>query len=414
MNFSKKLLLNYFLVIFSPIVGVIFSFLKMDRKHQGNYIFLISFFSAALMTSLPPYQDFYRRFYETYNAYGASTTYAQAISGHVDILYYVLALTIKKLGLPFFYAPVFIVFLTVFNHLTALKIALRNKDHLNENVIRNSYFIYFCFINILVVGLGLRMGWAVSLASLSISSLFFDSKNKNVKFLLLGILSVLTHFSMLIVILVAVSSQFIKLNRKLVPLMILMSFSFGKILIPWLLGNFSLGGLSQYALNGYINNDTFADRSTNANEIIVNTYNYVVISIIIFYSFFNEDKNNVTLNKYSNFVSVYLCICFLFSGFYIAFNRYLVESGIFFYIILYLMSPSNKFIIIKKLILIIAVFNLVFSNIYLQRRPILLGEMWNSAILSPLLFITKSESDFEYKLKFINDEGDWIGHELGK
>lgn len=44
----------------------------------------------------------------------------------------------------------------------------------------------------------------------------------------------------------------------------------------------------------------------------------------------------------------------------------------------------------------------------------MLGGMWESLVTPPILYLERSEADFEGKLKFINSDGDWIGHELGK
>lgn len=410
MKISIAQIRSFILIMLLPVVGFVSTFLNIRKNNQKFSIFLISLFTAVIMIQLPPFQDLSRRFTETYNMYSPITTYRQAISGHVDIIFYVLSLTLKKLNIPFFYASVIVVFSSVFNHLKAVNLVISATKETKNNKIRALYFIYFCFINILVIGLGLRMGWAVSFTVLGVTSYYFSKSKRLLKSSLLLILASLTHFAMILVGAILVMSCFIKLKRKYLVFFLFLSLSVGKVAIPFLLNNFSLGGLSNYALAGYINNDAFANRSTNQNEIIVNFYNYGMIIIILSFAF---SRLNDVNEKFLNFIMNYLICCFLFSSFYIAFNRYLVETGIFFYL---LSLFSNRAVCNKYMALffVLAMLNAVFANIYLQRRPILLGEMWTALYTPPIILLQRSEKDFEEKFKFLNETGDWIGHEIGK
>ncbi|MNW04978.1 hypothetical protein D3C71_2011580 [compost metagenome] len=57
-------------------------------------------------------------------------------------------------------------------------------------------------------------------------------------------------------------------------------------------------------------------------------------------------------------------------------------------------------------------YNLI-ENIYVPRRPIMLGQMWQSFYKTPLLNLFYGEQEYEQYLQFINrDSGEWIGHEM--
>jgi hypothetical protein len=57
-------------------------------------------------------------------------------------------------------------------------------------------------------------------------------------------------------------------------------------------------------------------------------------------------------------------------------------------------------------------YNLI-ENIYVPRRPIMLGQMWQQFYKTPLLNLFYGEQDYEQYLRVINrDSGEWIGHEM--
>jgi len=402
---------TFILIMLIPLCGGISAFYEMKKKNQTVNIFFISLFSALMVMLIPPYQDLFRRFLETYNTYTYLTSYKDAISGHVDVVYYILTLTLKKMDIPFFYVSVIVVFSSIYNHLTALKLALNTFDDIDESKIKYYYFFYYCFINILIIALGIRMGWGVSFAILGVSFFYFSKRNAKSKGVLCLFIASLVHFSMIFILLILVLASFIKVSKKSIPLLLFISITFGNIFIPWLLSHFSFWGLSNYALSGYIDNDSFAETTDNLHQKIVNYYSYLMIALFLIVAFFNERES---LRNYNSFLTIYLCACFLFSSFYIVFNRYFVEAGVYFYIISLLATNKSGFRKYISVFIIISSLNLMFSTLYLQRRSIMLGEMWKSLITPPVLYLYRDESDFESKLKYINDGGDWIGHELGR
>lgn len=253
------------------------------------------------------------------------------------------------------------------------------------------------------------MGWAVSFAVRGVVSYFFIETRKWRTSIPLLLFSALIHFSMFYVIAIFIASNFIKISKKLLPVCLVLSLVFGKTIIPIVLGKFGFGGLSEYALDGYINNSTFANQGDSTHEFIVYAYYYLVVAAMTVYYFLFSDRKD---HKYTNFLCIYISSCFLLSSFYVAFNRYFVETGVYFYIV---GIASMNDIYIKRakyLILLLAVFNLSFANIYLQRRPILFGNMWVSLFKPPVLYAFRTEKDFEDKLQYVNLDGNWIGHDI--
>ncbi|WP_294912390.1 EpsG family protein [Tatumella sp. UBA2305] len=411
MRINIKIFRSFILIMLCPFLGFLGVIGNLNRKNQGVSIALISLFSGIMVTMIPPYQDLSRRFYETYNIYGDSTTFSEAVQGHVDVIYYLLTLLIKKAGLPFYYVSVIIVTSSVFNHLSALKMAVNKNYDASDSKLKYYYIFYLSFVNIIVIALGLRMGWGVSFVIIGVSTYFFSNGKNTVKSISLLIIACLVHFAMIFAFMILIVSFVIKIQKKHVPLLVAASIMSGKLIVPYILGNFSLGGISQYAINGYVDNASFADTSTNLHENMVNYYNYVLAAVCLIFSFTHENEST---RKYNSFVSLYISGCFLFSSFYIAFNRYFIEMGIYFYLISFLLSKRKSLEKYVTFIFVFSLLNLSFSTIYLQRRPIMLGEMWKSLVTPPVFYLERNEADFEGKLKYINSDGNWIGHELGK
>lgn len=408
MSNVRKPLAGFVLVMTIPLVAFFYIFIGIRGGNEKRMIILLSILSGFLVYYVPPFQDLSRRFYQTYNEYNIYTSYREVLLSHVDILYYIITLFFKKNGIPFFLVSVLAVVSSVYCHLRAIENILKHKKQ--EKNKGYYYFFYYSFINILIIALGIRMGWGVSLAIYSVSIFFFEDKKK-VKFIVYMLLSITMHFSMIFIFIILLLSCFLKINKKFILIFIILSFAFGKVIVPWLFNSFSFGNLSSYALNGYINNESFVVQTNNTNEMIVNIYHYIFIAFMLIVSFKNEDVN---FKSYYNFVYVYLCCAFLFSSFYIVFNRYIFESGIYFYILCLTATNSRGFERLKNILLFLAIFNLCFSTVYLQRRPIMLGEMWKSLITPPVLLLNYTENDFENLLKYIGSDGNWIGHELGK
>ena len=105
MKISKSGVFSLVLSFLFPLLSVVFSFVKIERRNYRLMNLAISFSVFSIMLTIPPYQDLYRRYIENYLVYGPQTSYTEAITGHVDVLMYVVLLFMKQHDIPFYIFP---------------------------------------------------------------------------------------------------------------------------------------------------------------------------------------------------------------------------------------------------------------------------------------------------------------------
>lgn len=370
-------------------------------------ILLISFFVFFFVITVPPFQDLYRRYMENYILYNSDTSYSAAFSGHYDFIFYAICLFFKKNGIAFFYISSIFTSLSVYMTLMSLfDLYLNNRDEkITSITYRNAFVILFLFINILVIALGLRFGLAVALTLRACTSGL--ACNKNTRAYVLFVLSCLTHFSMIFVFMIYIASKFVRIKSYLVIPFSIICAVFGGAILPFILSRFNLLGLSEYVTTGYVDGN-LANSSTNTNAIIISLFNYLLVLIFGIYHLTRPTWNKA----FANFINVFYVSTFLIIISFTAFNRYFIGVGTFFLIIRLLSDCNFKNYVFKQLIIFIAVFNFLFTNIYVQRRPILLAQMWTGLYTPMPLRLTYNMHDFNAYLRHINSDGDWIGHEI--
>ncbi len=144
---------------------------------------------------------------------------------------------------------------------------------------------------------------------------------------------------------------------------------------------------------------------------------FVQYTILLFLFVSTMKKTKYLSNdKFDNFLNVLLVVCFSLTISITVFNRFLTMIIMYLLLIRYFMSSSfiRKPAIITVGLIALIFYNSIFINIYVQRRPFLLGEMWKSYYTPTVLNLDYGMDDFNGYLKKINSDGDWIGHELGK
>lgn len=410
MTLSKKSLLGFVFVFITPFVGLLFSFSSMSYKKNKLSILSISLFTVSFIWFVPPYQDLYRRFYETYFVYNDSLGLLQAIYGHVDFLFYLMAYFFKINNIPFFIIPVIAASTSVYLFLTSLSIIFeRSRVEIESSRLKIAYFIAFCFVNIIVIALGIRFGWAAAISIYGVVALIFEKKY--LKGYSILIIATTLHFSMILIIMAVVFSRFFRVKRSKLVLFCIILISFSNLILPIVISHITIFGIDHYAQNGYVDGK-FAAVDTTLNSLIVAGWRYV-LAIFMIYIYCKSNKNpEKELKDFENFIFIYICIsCCTFMS-YIAFNRYITEIGLQLYVLLFLSSIGVYKKLVLNAILILSIINLLFNNIYLQRRPIALGEMWRGIYTPVILRYNYSEQDFERYLTKIDSAGDWIGHEL--
>ncbi len=142
MKISKDLPLLFIASMLNPFIAILGSIFLFNKKNAKGIIIILSLIVFFITIKIPPWQDLYRRFLDTYMLYNESTTYMDAIRGHVDILFYVNALLFYKIGLPFYFIPALYSSLSFYLFATTILNVMGKKRRLQvtiEHQILNCY-----------------------------------------------------------------------------------------------------------------------------------------------------------------------------------------------------------------------------------------------------------------------------------
>lgn len=413
MKLSRVGCFSCFLAFIFPIGGLLVALFKIDKKNATIMNIAISIAVFSIITTIPPYQDLYRRYLDTYLLYGNSTTYTEAISGHVDVLMYIVSLFLKKHDIPFYIFPAFQASIVSFLFLSSIKDFVDSLD-INYRESNYAFIISFLFINLIAGALGLRFYLAVALCTKSLTLFFFRSKSKTAYVLML--LSVLFHFSLIFPIAAFFASRFIRINTKFVPILFIVGFLVGTIFFEYILNTGILGFVGTYIKAGYIDFSGNAEIDTKGNALIVTIWRYLVLLIIYIPCYLARKRESLATEpakSYINFVGIFLITTSLTSISATAFNRYMISVGSFLVLINFFIVVKDRLkYFLKVSFLSIFLLNFVFQNIYLQRRPILLGEMWTGLYMPVPVAITRTDYEFKILLNQIDSDGDWVKDKL--
>lgn len=405
---NKNFLLGFILTTLIPIAGVIYTLIKVNKKNKSAMVFNIAFFAFLMILNLNPYQDLYRRYTENYLPYNSETTYYQAIAGHIDILFYIMSLTAKKLDINFAIIP------AISSAISIALFMLSSMSGLNEKTKNTTArWIFLCSFLIYPIfefALGVRWGLAASLALYSYFCCIAIGKKKK-GFLFLA-LAIMTHASMVIIIPAFILSGMIRLNRLWFLILSITMFFVSAYILPFVLGN--LGSVGGYFTSGYAENDGMNNIS-NRNEIIVTGLSFLrafFFAFLILRNWSNQSMD-VDYRRKRNFVLFLFLFCCLSAMSIVAFRRYVNDLFFFFLLCVYfsLCFKTNR---LNRFVIVISVVSFLFKGVYLQRRPIEFSEAWVGLYKPAPLYILINPNDYHDKLRFLNGNGDWIGHEIGK
>jgi len=410
-SISKDFLLSLFLVSIIPLVGYAWSLLKLRRSNARLLILAVCFFDFFLALKVPPYQDLFRRYTETYYSYYPGMSLWNALEGKIDFLFYINSFVFYKLKLPFFLIPAIYSSLTVYNiYSSYLKIYDNSISVIGENKSRFliASIVVISFVNVVGIATTLRFGFAASMMINGIIEFYFGKKRKSY---LLAATSILMHASMIIPAFSVLAASFLKINRLSTILLSVICLGISNVLIKYILISFNPFGLGTYFLVGYVDS-SWASFSTDISTLFFISVQYIVI----LYFFLNTMKSAAINKGYANFINVFAVICFSLTISITVFNRFFNGMFLYFLMFYYLNSKSyiSKHYIIKIALIGLIFYNLLFINVYVQRRPIMLGRMYTALYTPPIMNIFYTMTDFNNYLKKINGKGDWIGHELGK
>lgn len=408
LKLNNKYLLGFILTSLMPMVGVIYTLIKVDKKNKSAMIFNIAFFTFLMILNLSPYQDLYRRYTENYLPYNSETTYSQAISGHIDILFYIVSLAVKKIGLSFAIIPAISSAISIALFMLS---SMSGVDEKTKNTTVRWFFLCsFLIYPIFEFALGIRWGLAASLALYSYFCCMATGRKK--KGILFLALAVMTHASMIILIPAIILSGVIKINRLWFLTLSITMFFVSTYILPFVLSN--LGAVGGYFTSGYAENDGMND-IVNRNEIVVTSLYFLrtFLFLCIILSSWSNHSISYDYKRKRNLTLFLFLLCCLSAMSIVAFRRYVNDLFFFFLICIYfdLCFKTNKK---SKFILIVSVVSFLFKGVYLQRRPIEFSEAWIGLYKPAPFYILINPNDYHEKLRFLNENGDWIGHEIGK
>ncbi|MBS9131105.1 EpsG family protein [Escherichia coli] len=404
MNIQKKTVCSYFLSCINPLMGLIIGFFSITKQNSKSIITLISIIVFIYSARVPPLQDLYRRYWDTYLSYNSSTTIYEALTGRVDFLFYANSLFFYKLNIPFYIIPALYSAVSVYLILTTLTSALsRIPDFSSKKRYALSFLTLFSFINIISIALGLRFGLAVALTVRGVGCLYFEQKK--VKSIIFLFAACLMHFSMLGIVFCILIASLIKLNKLQVFILSLLFYLLSSFVVPLILSKFNFWGLSRYVLAGYVEGK-FSALPGNLNGMIVMIYRYIPMTLFLYFYL----RRKTYFPDYENFIGVFLIFCFSLSLSVSAFNRFFAQTGIFFVVVNYFITKQYgiKKSIANQVIIMLVITQMLFNNIYVMRRAILLGDMWYSLILPMPFILTLSTDRFNNYMKEIDSDGEWI------
>jgi len=409
---DRNFLIAVIMVSIFPVFGYIWSLIKINRNNAKLMLLVICIFDFFLALRVPPYQDLFRRYTETYYSYFPNINIFEALENKLDFLFYINSWLFYKASIPFFYIPAIYSALTIYNVyssylLMANKSNICGRFHNNRKFLISS-LIVISTVNIVGIATTLRFGFAASLMIKSIV-IFFTGKKKNS--LIYMVLGVLMHASMVIPIGALIVSKFIRLRRVTTLILSIMALGFSVALIKYVLTHFDLFGLSSYFMVGYVDS-VWSSFSTDLSTLFFITVQYIVI-IFLFSQTMYKSKDVPGLD---NFINVFIVICFLLTISITVFNRFFIGMASILLLFRYLTSERYFYCnwLVKYFLLGLIFYNFIFINIYVQRRPILLGQMYTALYTPPIMNAFYTMKNFNDYLKKVNADGDWIGHELGK
>lgn len=395
-----------------PVIGYIYSLLKISRQNAKWLLIPFCIFNFFFALKVPPYQDLYRRYLETYYEFSESTTLWSVFERKIDYLYYINTWVFYKLNIPFFVIPALYASLTLyFVYMSYLKSGMRQNDDASSFDFKLSSILMISFVNVVAIATTLRYGFAASMAVYGLICIYLaGERRKGWVFL---IIAVMMHASMFIVIGAVFAAKLVKLNRFITIFCCILFCFVSSVLIRYLLQQFNFFGLNSYFLTGYVES-AWGGFRTDFSTLFFLGVQYIIL-LFLFLSTMKKTKY-LEDSKFDNFINVFLVVCFSLTISITVFNRFLTIVAMYLLLIRYFMSESflRRSAVITIGLIALIFYNSLFINIYVQRRPFLLGEMWKTFYTPPIMNINYGMDDFNGYLKKVNSDGDWIGHELGK
>ncbi|HID1021464.1 EpsG family protein [Klebsiella michiganensis] len=408
MKISKDLPLLFIASMLNPFIAILGSIFLFNKKNAKGIIIILSIIVFFITIKIPPWQDLYRRFLDTYMLYNESTTYMDAIRGHVDILFYVNALLFYKIGLPFYFIPAIYSSLSFYLFATTiLNVIGKEKEVTGDYRTPNIKLLFFfavSFVDIILLASTLRFLFSVALVVRGVSLLLIEKKTN--RGILFSLLACITHSAMILVLMAVIGSFFVRLSKLQTILLALIFYFTSSTLLPYVFAHFNPFGLANYFIGGYVDTD-LSEFGNNTNKLIVSSYKTIVLLFCLFFYLRRDGE----YKRFDNFIRVFIVISCITSVSATAFGRYIL--GVLPYLAVLGFCYSYSALKIKKsvrlIILAIIFLNVVFVNIYLERRQIVMAGLWSTLYVPSVLLLSNySADDFRSYLGQIDNDGNWI------
>lgn len=359
---------------------------------------------------IPPFQDLYRRYVDSYYIYTANTTLADALSGKIDYLFYFNSWFFYKTGMPFYLIPAGYAALSTYMILSsAYDMWKADNQKYTKLTLIVAFLSVFSFVDFIMIASTLRFGFAVALTIKALS--FIYVRKKSFVGILLLLVAISCHVSMLIVVVSIVLNKFIKVSTLNCFILSVIAYLGSAYIVPYLLGTINLWGLSQYINNGYIQSD-YASVTTNINTLIVQSYKWILL--LLFFCYFCCNKK--IWPAYENHLKLLIIICSCSAISATILNRYFI--GLVLPIIVIAaqgaLSNINKKGLFQLFSIIVIIVNISFVNIYLERRQILLGKLWYGLFTPPAFSLMYNMEGFNSYLIEIDEDGNWIKNKVAE
>ncbi|HAN5211796.1 TPA: hypothetical protein P7024_005005, partial [Escherichia coli] len=166
MRVNKLLPVSMVFSFLVPIVGLIMSFLSLDKKSMNRIPFmLVSLFYFFILIKTPPLGDLYRRYLEI-SEYNRNTNILEIITQHPDILLYIHGYIFQYFNIPFFFIPAMYGAVMTYFYMASFRNMLLNNEYSSEESTKDKGFVFthvivFSALNILNLVLGIRYGAAM-------------------------------------------------------------------------------------------------------------------------------------------------------------------------------------------------------------------------------------------------------------
>lgn len=396
---SRINLLSLFMFLVSPIVGLVYSFFKINGRSNRRFFYLIcsSFFAIVFLKNAPIHDAY--RYYDRFN----NTLKVDDIGFYTqDYFFDLIAIAFNYLGVSFYYIPSLFIFLTLFFSFLALEVLIRkyNFDQKTQLFLILSIVI---LSNPIMISMGLRSYLAFSFLFYAII-LFSHSESRCSYFFL--VLSIFTHASFIIFSLPFLLLKFYNPNKIIVvifsAILLISSSFFVEKLTQIKFINIIFGDLL-----GYSQFDNLENKSARGLFFYYTVLYLKLFFIYYTYIRFDLKKANSNQKKMYGYIGYMIIICSICSVSEVALGRYTTYAAflIFFLFFIVRLKTINFFKIDSLVLIFFLMFNFLILNLYVNRSVFYTGKPVQMSLLTPLNLILYSKEEYDKYLIDIDIDG---------